>query len=246
MSGGIAPSKSTVYASNLPFSLTNNDIHQMFESYGKIVKVTVVKDKITRHSKGIAFILFLKPEDAINCARAINNTQIGGRTIKSSIAMDNGRSTEFIRRRDYPDKSQCWECGEEGHLSYNCSRNTLGVRVPPPKKVRLRKRNRTSEGQADTSYYDSDDDDSAARKPRETSRNTHRKEEEEEEDKNEPDVETLGEAIRLTQEEMESERYRYEVASGRYVEHLQQESSIPRKRFKKVKSYFSDEEELTD
>lgn len=37
--------------------------------------------------------------------------QMFGRTIKCSIAKDNGRASDFIRRKNYPDKSRCYECG---------------------------------------------------------------------------------------------------------------------------------------
>ncbi|XP_064604704.1 zinc finger CCHC-type and RNA-binding motif-containing protein 1-like [Liolophura sinensis] len=139
MSGGLAPSKSTIYVSNLPFSLTNNDLHKVFIKYGQVVKVTIVKDKVTRKSKGVAFILFLTRDAAHQSVRALNNTQMFGRTIKCSIAKDNGRASDFIRRKNYPDKSRCYECGEEGHLSYKCPHNLLGDREIPKKKERKRK-----------------------------------------------------------------------------------------------------------
>lgn len=140
MSGGLAPSKSTVYVSNLPFSLTNNDLHRIFSKYGKVVKVTILKDKDSRRSKGVAFVLFLDKEPAQNCVRALNNKQLFGRVIKASIAIDNGRAAEFIRRRNYTDKSRCYECGDTGHLSYACPKNMLGDREPPQKKEKKRKR----------------------------------------------------------------------------------------------------------
>ena len=43
--------------------------------------------------------------------------QMFGRTIKCSIAKDNGRAAEFIRRKEYKDKSQCYECGVRHQFS---------------------------------------------------------------------------------------------------------------------------------
>lgn len=99
-----------------------------------------MKDKDTRKSKGVAFILFLDKDSAQNCTRAINNKQLFGRVIKASIAIDNGRAAEFIRRRNYFDKSKCYECGESGHLSYACPKNMLGEREPPKKKEKKKKK----------------------------------------------------------------------------------------------------------
>jgi U11/U12 small nuclear ribonucleoprotein SNRNP31 len=40
-SGGLVPSKSTIYVSNLDFSLTNSDIHTIFSTCGKIGKYVI-------------------------------------------------------------------------------------------------------------------------------------------------------------------------------------------------------------
>ncbi|XP_031558087.1 zinc finger CCHC-type and RNA-binding motif-containing protein 1-like [Actinia tenebrosa] len=140
MSGGLAPSKSTIYVGNLPYSLTNSDLYKVFSRYGKVVRVTILKDKESRESKGVAFILFLDKQTAQAAVSSVNNKQMFGRTIKCCIAKDNGRASEFIRRREYPDKSRCYECGECGHLSYECPKNVLGERERPPKKNKKKKR----------------------------------------------------------------------------------------------------------
>ncbi|GMH11245.1 hypothetical protein Nepgr_013086 [Nepenthes gracilis] len=133
-SGGLAPSKSTVYVSNLDYNLTNSDLFTIFSTFGKVARVTILKDRVTRRSRGVAFVLFVSREDAVSAARQMNGKILNGRTLNASIASDNGRAAEFIRRRVYKDKSRCYECGECGHLSYECPKNQLGPRERPVAK----------------------------------------------------------------------------------------------------------------
>lgn len=130
-SGGLAPSKSTVYVSNIDYNLTNSDLHIIFSTFGKVAKVTVVKDRATRQSKGVAFVLFVNRDDAVKAAKGMDKKILNGRTLHASIAADNGRASEFIRKKVYKDKSRCYECGDEGHLSYECPKNFLGPRERP-------------------------------------------------------------------------------------------------------------------
>lgn len=136
-SGGLVPSKSTLYVSNLDFSLTNSDLHTLFSTFGKIARVTVLKDRATRRSRGVAFVQFVSQPEAQRAATEMHGKILNGRKVAASIAIDNGRATEFIRKRVYKDKSRCYECGGEGHLSYECPSNVLGPRErPAPKKGR--------------------------------------------------------------------------------------------------------------
>ncbi|KTG02007.1 hypothetical protein cypCar_00019889 [Cyprinus carpio] len=218
MSGGLAPSKSTVYVSNIPFSLTNSDLHKLCSKFGKVVKVTVVKDKQTRMSKGVAFVLFLDRESSHNCARSLNNKQLFGRTVKASIAVDNGRAAEFIRRRNYTDKSKCYECGGEGHLSYACPKNLLGEREPPPKKEKKKKKK--------------------VQQPEEP------EPEDSEEEGEDPALESLSQAIAFQQARIEEEEKRRKQVTED-VSQASTSEDTHKPRIKKC-TYFSDEEELSD
>ncbi|RLN34048.1 RNA binding protein [Panicum miliaceum] len=99
-SGGLAPSKSTVYVSNLDFSLTNSDLHLLFSRFGRVARVTVLKDRDSRRSRGVAFVLFVRREDAAAAAAEMHGKVLNGRTLSASSAADNGRAAEFIRRRE--------------------------------------------------------------------------------------------------------------------------------------------------
>ncbi|XP_065872516.1 U11/U12 small nuclear ribonucleoprotein 31 kDa protein [Euphorbia lathyris] len=158
-SAGLAPSRSTLYVSNLDYSLTNSDLHTLFSTFGKIARVSVLKDRNSRQSRGVAFVQFVSRDDALSAARQMDKKILNGRTLSASIAVDNGRAAEFIKKRIYKDKTRCYECGDNGHLSYECPKNQLGPRERPvAKRVRRGLDNRRKDEEWEDGDADADGD----------------------------------------------------------------------------------------
>lgn len=111
-------------------------------------------------------------DEAESAAMSINQLEMFGRTLRASIAKDNGRGINYDRKlqdKKIVDTIRCFECGDVGHLSYQCPVNVLGERIPTiPKKSAKSKRqynrsNSTDGKDADLvkdDYHNDCDDDS--------------------------------------------------------------------------------------
>lgn len=57
----------TIFVKNLSFDTTNEDLQECFKKYGPIKYALVVRDQVSGHSKGTAFVRFLKKESVNLC-----------------------------------------------------------------------------------------------------------------------------------------------------------------------------------
>lgn len=80
-----------IYVGNLPFKTTDQELQEIFGSYGEIVEVALIKDRYSGDFKGFCFITFTTQEAAQN-SLAMDGQPCGGRPMKVSIARETDRS----------------------------------------------------------------------------------------------------------------------------------------------------------
>lgn len=81
--------ESTVYVGNLRYTLNAGDIKHIFSRFGKVGFVRVVVDPKTKKNKGIAFVQMSNKEEAQKAVKSLNGSELKGRTLKVSIALNN-------------------------------------------------------------------------------------------------------------------------------------------------------------
>jgi RNA recognition motif-containing protein len=70
-----------LYVGNLPYSVTDSDLQQMFEAYGAVQSAQVIMDRDTGRSKGFGFVEMGSDAEAQAAIAALNGKDSGGRSL---------------------------------------------------------------------------------------------------------------------------------------------------------------------
>jgi RNA recognition motif-containing protein len=74
-----------IYVGNLPYRMTEDDLRRIFEEYGTVLSVNLVNDRETGQPRGFGFVE-MEDAEADAAVEAVNNTMVGGRSIKVNEA----------------------------------------------------------------------------------------------------------------------------------------------------------------
>jgi RNA recognition motif-containing protein len=75
----------SIYVGNIPFSVSENDIRDMFGAYGEVASVKLVEDRETGRFRGFGFVE-MADADALEAIEALDGKDMSGRALKVNEA----------------------------------------------------------------------------------------------------------------------------------------------------------------
>ena len=77
---------SNIFVGNLTFRTTEADIGALFELYGEVQDVALVKDPLSGDSRGFAFVQMPNVTDARDAILSVNHSILGGHSLRVEAA----------------------------------------------------------------------------------------------------------------------------------------------------------------
>ena len=75
-----------IFVGNLSFNTGEDELRQLFETYGQVDRVSILTDRETGRSRGFGFVEMTNAEEGDKAIAALNSSQFGGRTINVNEA----------------------------------------------------------------------------------------------------------------------------------------------------------------
>ncbi len=70
-----------IYVGNLSWTMTDEDLNNMFSPFGEVTSAKILKDKMNGRSKGFGFVEMPNAEEAQAAISNLNDTDVQGRKI---------------------------------------------------------------------------------------------------------------------------------------------------------------------
>ena len=78
-----------IYVGNLPFTATESQVREMFGKHGNVQSVALINDRETGRPRGFGFV---EMDDSAAAIKALDGTQMDGRTLNVNEAQDKPRT----------------------------------------------------------------------------------------------------------------------------------------------------------
>ncbi|HAZ73491.1 MAG TPA: RNA-binding protein [Candidatus Pacebacteria bacterium] len=90
--------KKKIFVGNLPFSMTQDGLQELFSEFGEITQISLITDRMTGRSKGFAFVEFA--EESAADAATKKQIAVEGRELVINIARPREPRNDSFPRRD--------------------------------------------------------------------------------------------------------------------------------------------------
>ena len=77
-----------LYVGNLSWTMTEDDLRTLFEQYGTVTSIKIVKDRETGRSKGFGFVEMENDTEAQNALSSLYDKEVQGRKIVINEAQE--------------------------------------------------------------------------------------------------------------------------------------------------------------
>ncbi len=75
-----------IYVGNLPYSVTEDDLKNVFGEFGEVSSASIITDKYSGRSKGFGFIEMPNDSEASEAINSLNESDLKGRNMRVNEA----------------------------------------------------------------------------------------------------------------------------------------------------------------
>jgi RNA recognition motif-containing protein len=88
-----------IYVGQLPYSVTEEELREMFLQYGEVSSLKLIMDRYTGQSKGFGFIEMPNNAEADQAIKGLNKSMVKGREIKVNQSEDRRKKKTYRGKR---------------------------------------------------------------------------------------------------------------------------------------------------